>query len=202
VKCLMFAALLSGCIPTALRARDSELMYEQSLGYRGPDSFERYAPPTVTMVTSWGIRYAGKVDPARLDTVSSKTLACLHAEHRRFDVVVLVPDDWSLSCDSTQEVLPVRAYSAAGDCGKGLTGPCPCRWRDGVRGPAESPTLVSVPSLVTLPRAIAVWLRGPDYYAKWGYNPWADPETAPCLGPWSSALSVELAEPDWRAVRN
>jgi hypothetical protein len=84
VKCLLFAALLSGCIPTALRARDSELMYEQALGYRGPDTFERYTPPTTTLVTSWGIRYAGKVDPARL-----------HAEHRRFEVVVLVPDDAS-----------------------------------------------------------------------------------------------------------
>ena len=190
-----------GCIPTMLRNRDSELMYEQSLGYRGPDSFERYSPPSVTQTTPWGIRYAGKVDQVRLDTVAKKTLECLHAEQRRFDFTVLVPDDWTLSCDGTQEVLPVRSYSALGDCGKGLTGPCPCRWRDGVHGPAENPTLISPPSLLLLPRAIAVWVRGGDYYLKWDYNPWADPETAPCLGPWSSPLSVELAEPDWTVVR-
>ena len=190
----------TGCIPTMLRQRDAELMYEQSLGYRGPDTFERYAPPSATQTTPWGIRFAGKVDPVRLDTVARKTLECLHAEQRRFEFTVLVPDDWVLSCDGTQEVLPVRSYSALGDC-KGQTGQCPCRWRDGVRGPAERPTLISVPSLVTLPRAIAVWVRGPDYYLKWDYNPWADPETAPCLGPWSSPLSVELAEPDWKVAQ-
>jgi|WetSurMetagenome_2_1015567.scaffolds.fasta_scaffold10023_10 hypothetical protein len=209
VIAIVVSILSIGCTT----AYGREIVYEQSLGYHFPynDSFWRYKVDGPINVTRWGILYQGQVDTELLDTVCRKTLECLHATTRKSEFVVLIPPDWMPNCDHSGELLNTLAPSSGG-CGKGLTPTkeCPCRWRDGVRGPN---ILITPPSLYLLPRAIAVWAKGSDYFIRQNYNPWDDPEVAPCLGPFSPPLHKQsgkepllslvkpsneiLAEPVW-----
>lgn len=178
----MFSGGLSGCIPAMLRARDAELMYEQSLGYRpSGETFERYVVDK-PILSPGGVTYQGPVESvALLDEVTDKILSCMHAEARKKDFRVRIADDWFWNCDHTEQLLPIKE-GPNGCIAKGLnpTPECPCRARDGVHGPN---IIVTTPNLKLYPRALVVWLKGPDYFLKDDYNPWRDPIVLPCLGP-------------------
>jgi hypothetical protein len=156
---------------------NQSLICEQSYGYYGPDTFfETYPEFRATGLTPHGILYQGNVDPARLDARSTAVLACVHAEARMGQFRVLVTPGVPGCLD--QPVLPVRAYSADGSCGKSLTAACPCRWRAGVVCPN---TIVTLESLALYNDALIRWALGPQALADVNYNPWARSDLMPCL---------------------
>lgn len=100
-------------------------------------------------------------------------------------LTIKIPDDWSLNCDGTQQVLSwVTADGGAGCRAKGLspTAECPCRWRAGVQ---DSHTLVATPSLYLAPDWVIRIFTGCQ-------NPWASPELAECAAPQTGPLDNSL----------
>lgn len=156
---------------------NQSLICEQSYGYYGPDTFfETYPTFSPTSITPRGIQYQGHVDAARLDAKSVAVLACLHAESRLGQFRVRVEPGIPGCLD--QLMLPVRALSADGTCGKGLSGACPCRWRAGIVCPN---TIVTLENLDLYGDALTRWVLGPNALLSVDYNPWARPDLVPCM---------------------
>lgn len=106
----------------------------------------------------------------------------------RSRIVVKIPSDWTLSCDKTEQVLPVLA----GDLGclaKGLTPTekCPCRWRallqtvetNGADG--ASGVIVTTPNFFLYKDPLIRMVTGCQ-------KVWADPALAKCASPTTAPL--------------
>lgn len=92
---------------------------------------------------------------------------------------VKIPNDWQISCDGTQQVLPISstAYVAPDELceAKGLTvtPECPCRWRAGLQ---DDYIIVSTPSLYVYKDPLIRMVTGCN-------NPWGHPALARCASP-------------------
>jgi hypothetical protein len=177
------AALTVRCVP--FKQYNAEVFFEHDMGYFPLDNIlfsDLYSLPQAPMWTPGGIPFSGPVTPLALDEVVMPTLRCLGRTDAVGKFGVVVAANAKLSEDKTQEVLPVLAPSQ-GCLDKGLdSGYFTCHFRDGVRGPESKPIAISTPSMYTLPAAVArIVMRVP--------NPWAVPEYAKCLGPYTKPLS-------------
>lgn len=92
---------------------------------------------------------------------------------------VKIPNDWQISCDGTQQVLPISstAYVAPDELceAKGLTvtPECPCRWRAGLQ---DNYIIVSTPSLYVYKDPLIRMVTGCN-------NPWGHPALSQCASP-------------------
>lgn len=136
------------------------------------------------------------IDLDKLDRLTRETELCLEAEfgnppvipedvmlegectsnsfalpfHREcFDVKV--PNDWVMSCDGTQQLLPALAPQQ-GCLDKGLepNSDCPCRWRGGLQ---NSNTIVTTPSMIIYKDPLIRFGTGCN-------NPWNNHQLARC----------------------
>lgn len=93
--------------------------------------------------------------------------------------VVKIPDDWELSCDQSQQVLPLKSTSyrppdkLCEDKGLEPTPECPCRWRAGIQ---DDNTIVVTPSLYLYKDPLIRMVTGCN-------NPWGHPVLAHCVAP-------------------
>lgn len=87
---------------------------------------------------------------------------------------VKVPDDWVMSCDGSQQLLPTEAPQELCDA-KGLTAnpDCPCRWRAGIQ---NNNIIVTTPSLYLYKDPLIRIITGCN-------NPWAHTRLAECAQP-------------------
>ena len=91
---------------------------------------------------------------------------------KRKCLTVKIPDDWTLSCEGTYQVLPQEA--PAERCfEKGLTPTpnCPCRWRAGIQ---DDSVIVATPNLFLYKDPLIRLVTSCN-------NPWAHPSLAKCL---------------------
>ena len=94
-------------------------------------------------------------------------------------LAVKIPNDWQISCDGTQQVLPISStvYVAPDELceAKGLTvtPECPCRWRAGIQ---DDYILVSTPSLYVFKDPLIRMITGCN-------NPWGHPALSQCASP-------------------
>lgn len=151
-----------------------------------------------TSVTALGIRYDPSgmpISPEVIDRLTNEVEACLvnvASEHEapqcmssvsridRGSFIVKIASDWVLSCDKTEQLLPVLAGSD-GCIAKGITPTeqCPCRWRAGVKCPN---VIIATPSLYLYKDALIRFITGCA-------NPWASPALASCATPTTDPLS-------------
>jgi hypothetical protein len=97
--------------------------------------------------------------------------------------VVKIPNDWILSCDKSEEVLPTPVIAGEGGCiAKGLTPDvsCPCRWRAGMICPN---ILITTPNFYIYKDVLVRFLTGCQ-------DAWAVPQFANCITPSTTSLSV------------
>jgi hypothetical protein len=95
---------------------------------------------------------------------------------------VMIPNDWVLSCDNSQQLLPTPVESGPGGCflkSENPTQQCPCRWRAGIRCPN---TIICTPNFFLYKDALIRLTTGCS-------NPWATPEFAKCATPSTTPLS-------------
>ena len=89
-------------------------------------------------------------------------------------LTVKVPDDWVLSCDKTQQLLPAPAPDQlCRDKGLHPTPECPCRWRAGIQ---DHQTIVVTPSFYLYNDPLIRIVTGCN-------NPWGHPALARCATP-------------------
>lgn len=101
---------------------------------------------------------------------------------RRECLTVKVSNDWFLSTDGTQQLLPyIGGY---GDCGKGLPGDGPCYWRAGVQ---NNLTIATTPSFYLYKDPLVKITTGCTY-------PWFDAKLAECMEPTTEPLSDGSSE--------
>lgn len=92
---------------------------------------------------------------------------------------VKIPNDWQISCDGTQQVLPISStvYVALDELceAKGLEviPECPCRWRAGLQ---DNYIVVSTPSLYVYKDPLIRMVTGCN-------NPWGHPALSQCASP-------------------
>lgn len=89
-------------------------------------------------------------------------------------LTVKVPDDWTLTCDGSQQILPTRAPDE-GCLEKGLTptAQCPCRYRGGTQ---DDHIIVTTPSFYIFKDPLIRVVTGCN-------NPWRHPTLAKCAQP-------------------
>lgn len=89
-------------------------------------------------------------------------------------LTVKIPDDWLLSCDGSQQLLPNIAPRELCEA-KGLTPTpeCPCRWRAGIQ---DNQTIVVTPSLYLYKDPLIRIVTGCN-------NPWGHPILSHCAKP-------------------
>jgi hypothetical protein len=105
-----------------------------------------------------------------VDIAVGQLEACLETSIDRSSFRVKIPDDWSYSCDGSDEVLPFTAVT--GMCkGKTATEECPCRYRAIVQCPD---IVVVTPNLLLFKDALTRLLTG-------SVDPWSDPQLSSCL---------------------
>lgn len=170
--------------------------------------FDHYTP-NLTHTTHAGTQYdpgGQNISPELIDRLTDEAESCLHEtfpdgklpisvvgssqcltysfahplDHTSFNV--MIPNDWMLSCDSSQEVLPTPVESGDAGCvAKGLdpNEKCPCRWRAGIRCPN---TIIATPSMYLYKDALVRFITGCR-------NPWASPELHKCVSPSTTPLS-------------
>lgn len=96
--------------------------------------------------------------------------------------VVKIANDWVLSCDGTQQLLPDPVKAGPAGCvAKGQTpdAQCPCRWRAGIRCPN---VLVVTPSFYLYKDVLIRFVTGCQ-------NPWGNDVLAQCASPSTTPLS-------------
>lgn len=164
---------------------------EQRYGYYlvgdYPDySFER------TLVTPSGIEvsiqseyYQGLEAGALgwlLERQVAEVEACLERRIDRSAFRVVVPNDWHMSCDGTQQVLPFQAPDRT--CkGEDATATCACHYRAIVQCDCGGkPALVTTPNLALFKDVLVRLVTG-------SANPWVDPTLEPCLAPGAGVVS-------------
>ncbi len=160
-------------------------------------AFNRYEVQQ-TSVTESGIVYdpSGlQISPALIDRLTFEVESCLtlveksntgpscmifHGSIARNSFVIKIASDWVLSCDKSEQLLPVYAGSE-GCIEKGITPTeqCPCRWRAGIKCPN---VLIVTPSFYLYKDALIRFVTGCQ-------NPWASPALASCATPSTLPLS-------------
>ncbi len=170
---------------------------EDRWGY-GYGAFDRYDVHP-TSVTAGGIGYDPSglpIAPELIDRLTGEVEKCLASVEAdagvaracmqyagtidRKSFVVKIANDWVLSCDGSQQLLPVLAGSA-GCIAKGLTPSeqCPCRWRAGIECPNQ---IITTPSFYLYKDALTRFVTGCA-------DPWAYPSLATCVSPSTTPLS-------------
>lgn len=185
-------------------ACESEFCSSQKWGYAGHE-FDVY-DVRYTLKTSKGIMYDSSgvlFEHEIIDRLTNEVEACLESRFGgtltkdvldasgcpeqqfklpidRSSFVVKVAQDWQLSCDQTEQVLPITA-GAAGCVAKGLipTEFCPCRWRAGIKCPN---VLIVTPSFFLYKDVLIRYITG-------CINPWASPTLAECAAPTTQPLN-------------
>jgi hypothetical protein len=159
--------------------------YASRWGYLAKDTYA-VAP---TQTTPAGVRYDSQgqaISGAVIDRLVGEVETCLAKTIDRSTFDVLIPKDWTLSCDHTQQVLPAEGAGSMGCVAKGLrpTAGCPCRWRAYIKWPH---TIVTTPSMYLLKDALVRFIVDTD-------NPWTDPHLAQCATPSTDPLSTGGAD--------
>ena len=89
-------------------------------------------------------------------------------------LTVKVPDDWVMSCDQTQQLLPAPAPDQlCRDKGLEPSAECPCRWRAGIQ---DHQTIVVTPSFYLYNDPLIRIVTGCN-------NPWGHPALQRCATP-------------------
>lgn len=156
-------ALISACTPPP---------FEMFYGYH----LDRSPSYTINPVVSpGGVRYDNEVgellDVPRLDFLTDQLEACLERSIDRSSFVVKIPNDWTYSCDGTEEVLPFVSIVDRTCKGKTATEECPCRYRAVLQEPN---VVVVTPNLKLYRDALARLILNTSVT-------WDDPEISPCL---------------------
>lgn len=170
------AAFLFGVAAGFLLFGCAEAPCEHKWGYYVLGDSPAYAV-AATRVSPSGVAVdeeGGPVDLLMLDRKVNEVEICLERAIDRSAFYVKVPAGWGLSCDGTDEVLPLLA-PPAGCRAKGLEpdDACPCRWRALVQCPN---VIVTTPNLHLFKDALVRWTVGCT-------NPWIDPALATCASP-------------------
>lgn len=164
---------------------------ELKWGY-APGAFDSYEVNSVS-VTPSGIAYDDSglpIDPALIDRLTDEVEQCLSSLQMldcgrvvlpidRKSFVVKVASDWVISCDKTQQLLPVLSGDA-GCLAKGEqpSDQCPCRWRAGISCPN---VLVVTPSFFLYKDVLIRFTTGCR-------NPWASEALSLCASPSTAPL--------------
>lgn len=172
--CVLLALALVGCATPPPN-------YASRWGYLAKDSYA-VAP---TQTTPMGVRFDSQgqtISGALIDRLVGEVEACLAKSIDRASFTVLIPRDWTYSCDRSQQVLPAEGAGPFGCLAKGQkpSVECPCRWRAYIKWPN---TIVTTPSLYLLKDALVRFIVDTD-------NPWADPHLAQCATPSTEPLST------------
>ncbi len=96
-------------------------------------------------------------------------------------IVVKVPDDWTLNCDKTQQVLPLLTPGCDPAKHQTPTPECPCRWRAGFQEPN---VIVTTPSFFLYKDVLIRTATGCA-------NPWGHPALMKCANPTTDPLYHE-----------
>jgi len=102
-------------------------------------------------------------------------------DRKSFNIVVA--NNWVLSCDGSQQLLPQPVISGNAGClAKGETSSiqCPCRWRAGIKCPN---VLITTPSFYLYKDILIRWITNCS-------NPWNSPELVNCANPSTNPLSL------------
>jgi hypothetical protein len=156
---LLASALIYACAPAP---------WEQKYGYYLDRSPNYDVNP---VVTPGGVRYDGEVDVEQLDFLTNQLESCLERSIDRSSFVVKIPNDWTYSCDGTEEVLPFVSVFDKTCKGQTATETCPCRYRAVLQEPN---VVVVTPNLKLYRDALTRLLLNTT-------NPWSNPEISPCL---------------------
>jgi hypothetical protein len=161
--------ILAGMFGGWICVQKSPPPWSQTYGYFPGDDIERlYADHQPTAKTPHGVQYddeGQQIDPNRIDLVVDRVELCLVSRIDRERFVLFVPAFWALSCDGTQQSLPVSA-SVAGCHASVPDSECVptshCHYRAVVARPN---VIVSTPSLYLLQDALIRFLyRSSDPY--------------------------------------
>lgn len=116
-----------------------------------------------------------------VDRLTDEVEACVGKTIDRGSFRVKIANDWHLSCDGAQQVLPAAGAGDLGCEAKGLTptAACPCLWRAYLQGDG---VIVATPSMYLFKDALTRFVTG-------SRNPWADPKLVACVQPTTAPLS-------------
>lgn len=105
----------------------------------------------------------------------------LHLPIDRQGFNVIIPSNWQLSCDKSQQVLATVAGGVGTVCdfGEVATADCLCHWRAGIKCPD---TLITTPSFYLYPDVLIRHTLGCA-------DPWASAQLANCASPLTQPLS-------------
>lgn len=160
-----------------------EICTEYKWGYSSGE-FDHYQPHT-DHVTPAGTKFdpvGQNISPLLVDRLTSEVEACLHRSIDRTSFEVMIPNDWVLSCDGSQQLLPTPVKAGISGClskEQAPTEQCPCRWRAGIRCPN---TIICTPNFYLYKDALIRFATGNP-------NPWSNPELAKCATPSTTPLS-------------
>lgn len=163
VATVLVSVLIAACAPAP---------FGQAYGYY----LDRDPSYSVNPVASpGGVRYDSEVgdllDVSQLDFLTDQLEACLERSIDRTSFIVKIPNDWSYSCDGTEEVLPFISIVDKSCKGKDATEECPCRYRAVLQEPN---VVVVTPNLKLYRDALSRLLLDTS-------NTWNDPNIAGCL---------------------
>lgn len=159
-------------LATLLFTACTQAAWEQRFGYY----LDRSPSYSINPVASpGGVRYDNEVgdllDVQQLDFLTDQLEACLERSIDRNSFVVKIPDDWSYSCDGTEEVLPFVSVFDKSCKGKTATEECPCRYRAVLQEPN---VVVTTPNLKLYRDALSRLILNTAVT-------WDNPEIASCL---------------------
>lgn len=101
---------------------------------------------------------------------------------QRTNFGIKIANDWVLSCDGTEQLLPMPVKAGPSGClAKGQTPntQCPCRWRAGIKCPN---IIIVTPNFYLYKDALV-------RYTTSCRNPWGNPKLAQCVTPTTTPLS-------------
>ena len=156
---LVGAWLCSGCVPAPC---------EQKWGYYLEES-PRYEIDELK-TTPGGVRYDDDrqdILPDSIDKATDEVENCLGQSVDRNSFFLKIPNNWTYSCDGTDEVLPFESVDKS--CkGKNATEACPCRYRALVQCPN---VIIATPNLLLYKDALIRFLTNTT-------NPWEGPNAS------------------------
>lgn len=188
IKQLLFATGVIGFISIALSTSSStgcadDYCDQYKWGYSHHE-FEQYNID-VELKTPSGIVYdpsGQNISPQLIDRLTSEVESCLNVKIDRTSFKVKIANDWVLSCDKSQQLLPTPVFAGNAGCvAKGLVPDpnCPCRWRAGIR----------CPNVIVIPPNFYLYKDALIRFVKGIPNPWIDPVLSVCATPSTTPLS-------------
>lgn len=173
IAAFLFVSLQFACSP-------SGDCVATDLGYAGTE-FDSYTIENLSR-TQDGILYDSSYQDVKsneIDRLTTEVENCLGLQIDRNSFVVKVAGNWQLSCDKTEQVLPIFAGNAGCDA-KGLerNDSCPCRWRAGIKCPNM---LIVTPSLFLYKDVLIRFVLKIK-------NPWEVSRISSCATPTTSPL--------------